>query len=82
MSLHPIQHINWKLDVVSFLHAKEILSQTGARAKVICARNEVCIVLHKLHSLKTKENVTMVLNVSKCWFNTLTHLDCFVLNII
>lgn len=73
VSLHLIRQISWKLDVVSFLHVKEILSQTGARAKVICAKNGVCVVLHKLHSLKTKENVTMVLNVSKCWFNTLMH---------
>lgn len=47
--------------------------EIGTRAKVICAKNEVCIVLHKLHSLKTKENVTMMLNVSKFWFNTLMH---------
>lgn len=73
VSLHPIQQISWKLDVVLFLHVKEILSQTGARAKVICAKNEVCVVLHELHSLKTKENVTTVLSVSKCWFNTLMY---------
>lgn len=72
VSLPPIQEITWKLDVVSFLHVKEIL-ETGARAKVICAKNEVCIVLHKLHSLETKENVTMVLNASEFWFNTLMH---------
>lgn len=49
--------------------------QSGARAKVICAKNRVCIARHKLHSLKTNDNV-MVLNVSKCWLNADIYWDC------
>lgn len=55
--------------------------QSGARAKVICAKNRVCIARHKLHSLETNENV-MVLNVSKCQFNADIYWDCSDLKII
>jgi len=64
------------------VNVNEILSQTGIRTKVICVKNGVYVVLHKFHSLKTNENVTMVLSVSKCWFNTHTHRDYFALIII
>lgn len=55
--------------------------QSGARAKVTCAKNRVCIARHKLHSLETNENV-MVLNVSKCQFNADIYWDCSDLKII